>query len=163
MNALHPLPIVVYAASLALSVSYQQLRYSRLSCNQEDAREDFNIGCGILQELRQKWSSADAMAVLAKKISGALDKLPHTDILRLNQPTRKKGDGQLEGNLTSVIDQRPYDMSTTSSSHNFPTGSCLETMSVFAGMDDLSWMYLDVENPVCFDRFPEFDDLCSAW
>lgn len=162
MNTLCPLPIVVYAASLALSVSYQQLRYSRLSSDQEDAHKDFNAGCDILQKLRQKWRSADAMAALAKKISGALDMLPRLDILRLNRSTQEGGN-YMERNVALPDDHRSGNAPTIPSSHHLPAGYCSETMGLFAGMDDVSWMYLDAENPVSFDVFPEFDELCSTW
>ncbi|KAL4935879.1 hypothetical protein BDV06DRAFT_228406 [Aspergillus oleicola] len=65
LNSFYPFPIIVYATSLALSVSYQQLRYSRLPSDQEDARQGVNIACNVLQELRQTWASADAVASLA--------------------------------------------------------------------------------------------------
>ncbi|KAJ5862583.1 hypothetical protein N7455_006651 [Penicillium solitum] len=164
-NALHPFPIVVYATSLALSVSYQQLRYSRVFSDQEDARQDFNTGCEVLQELRRKWGSADAMAALANRISGAVDQLPCLDILRVNRSDRTKSDSHLAENLTSMIDQQPTDLSMADCSADSQTAmSRLETMNLFAGMDDVSWMYLDAENPVSFDSFPvEFEELYSVW
>ncbi|KGO51286.1 Transcription factor, fungi [Penicillium expansum] len=164
-DALHPFPIVVYATSLALSVSYQQLRYSRIFSDQEDARQDFNTGCEVLQELRRKWGSADAMAALANRISGAVDQLPCLDILRVHRSDRKKSDSNLAENLASMVDQQPPDLSTDDCSADSQTAmSCLETMNLFAGMDDVSWMYLDAENPVSFDSFPaEFDESYSVW
>ncbi|KAL2855959.1 hypothetical protein BJY01DRAFT_231395 [Aspergillus pseudoustus] len=74
LQALHPIPVIVYAASLALSVSYQQLRYSRLASHQEEAYSDFNTACDILQVLQRKWTSADGM----------LDKIPNLPFLRVN-------------------------------------------------------------------------------
>lgn len=148
-----------------MSVSYQQLRYSRVFSDQEDARQDFNTGCEVLQELRRKWGSADAMAALANRISGAVDQLPCLDILRVNRSDRTKSDSHLAENLTSMIDQQPTDLSMADCSADSQTAmSRLETMNLFAGMDDVSWMYLDAENPVSFDSFPvEFEELYSVW
>ncbi|PWY95413.1 hypothetical protein BO94DRAFT_620863 [Aspergillus sclerotioniger CBS 115572] len=139
LNALCPLPIVVYATSLALSVSYQQLRYSRLPSDQEDARADFTTACGILQELRRTWASADAMALLTQRISAALNELPSLDLLRV-------------GHVVHRADQPvpPEDPPLHVDAELPP----LEAMDLFSGMDDVSWMYLDAENPVNFDGFP---------
>ena len=71
---LHPLPILPYAISLALSVSYQHLRQSQFEHQQADARQDFRTACRILQNLRRTWCSADVMATLAKKLLDKLDR-----------------------------------------------------------------------------------------
>lgn len=164
LNALHPFPIVVYATSLALSVSYQQLRYSRLSSDQEDAHHDFNTGCEILKELRRKWCLADGMAILANKISGALNKLPSLGIVRLSLLDKARHERRLEKTLSSMEDKQPGELSAAGPVDSQMTLSQdLETMNLFAGMDNISWMYLDAENPVCFDGFPEFDDLYNIW
>ncbi|KAF2478844.1 fungal-specific transcription factor domain-containing protein [Neohortaea acidophila] len=75
-TALHPFPILPYAVSLALSVSYQHLRQSQLEHQQADAREDFRTCCALLSKLRRTWSSADIMATLAKKVLDQLDRAP---------------------------------------------------------------------------------------
>jgi hypothetical protein len=172
LNALHPFPIVVYATSLALSVSYQQLRYSRLSSDQEDARQDFQAGCDILQELRRKWGSADAMASLAHRISSALDQLPSLDMLRVSRSDQMEQVGSSTGNRgNGVVADGPVDQHSL----DLPPGHGpsdpqrphpgFETMDLFSDMDDISWMYLDAENPVNFDSFPfmSFDGPYSAW
>jgi hypothetical protein len=172
LNALHPFPIVVYATSLALSVSYQQLRYSRLSSDQEDARQDFHTGRDILQELRRKWGSADAMASLAHRISSALDQLPCLDMLRVSRSDQMERVGSFAGSRGAGIategpdDQQLVDLppdGRASDSQRIQPG--LETMDLFSGMDDVSWMYLDAENPVSFDSFPlmNFDGRYIAW
>lgn len=162
LNSLHPFPIVVYATSLALSVSYQQLRYSRLVSDQEDARQDFNTGCDILQVLRRKWGSADAMASLALRISTALDQVPNLRMLRVARPGLPEQDGnttgqQTAGNMVEEISRQP---SVHEPPADRPTADLQETqsyvdaMNLFSGMDDVSWMYLDAENPINFDNFP---------
>ncbi|PYI04452.1 hypothetical protein BO78DRAFT_320360 [Aspergillus sclerotiicarbonarius CBS 121057] len=167
LNALHPFPIVVYAASLALSVSYQQLRYSRLPSDQEDARQDFNAGCDILQELRRKWASADAMASLAHRISIALDQLPNLDVLWVHRPDRAERDNyppprrELGDNMEEADHQPSLDVQTLDRSPDLERAQpYLDTKDLFSGMDDVSWMYLDAENPVTFDNFPlaNFDE-----
>lgn len=105
------------------------------------------------------------MAALANRISGAVDQLPCLDILRVNRSDRAKSDSDLAENLTSMVDQQPTDLSMADCSADSQTAmSRLETMNLFAGMDDVSWMYLDAENPVSFDSFPvEFEELYSVW
>ncbi|KAE8150464.1 hypothetical protein BDV25DRAFT_172154 [Aspergillus avenaceus] len=156
LNALHPLPVIVYTASLALSVSYQQLRYSRLSSEQEDARNDFNSGCNILQELRRKWASADAMASLSHRISIVLDQLPSLDVLRINRSSTVERDNTLTGGQGAAEEVHSPSLADGPGrvSDVQATQPHLETMDLFSGMDDVSWMYLDAENPVSFDMFP---------
>ncbi|KAF2207783.1 hypothetical protein CERZMDRAFT_114966 [Cercospora zeae-maydis SCOH1-5] len=76
LQALLPLPILSYAISLAMSVSYQHLRQSQLQHQQEDARQDFKSCCQILQKLRRTWSAADVIATIAKKVLDQLEKAP---------------------------------------------------------------------------------------
>lgn len=102
LRTLHPFPIIVYAASLAVSVSYQQLRYSRLTTDQEQAQEDFSAACEILQVLRQKWESADVMASLAHRISVELNKVPSLDLLRVNRDNGLSA-GQGEAGRSRVV------------------------------------------------------------
>lgn len=170
LNALHPFPIVVYATSLALSVSYQQLRYSRLPSDQEDARQDFNTCCDILQEHRRKWGSADAMASLAHRISIALDQLPNLNILWVNRSGRAERDSHPPlrrglGDTTEEVDnQTSLETLTIDRSPDVERNqSYLDTMDLFSGMDDVSWMYLDAENPVNFNNLPlmDFDEPIS--
>lgn len=82
-KTLHPLPILPYAISLALSVSYQHLRQSQLEHQQADARQDFRTCCKILQNLRRTWCSADVMATLAKKVLDQLDRAPSLATFRI--------------------------------------------------------------------------------
>ncbi|KAH7160660.1 hypothetical protein EDB81DRAFT_322935 [Dactylonectria macrodidyma] len=169
LQSLHPLPVTVYATSLALSVSYQQLRYSRLSSDQEDARQDFSAACNILQSLRVNWSAADAIAALAHKISVELDKMPNLDLLRIDrsqltgrgskpsQQSMRTRPGSIAGQENDVV------LPGTDSSVSRQEGGLskilddLEKCDLFDGMDDISWMYLDAENPVSFECLPLLD------
>ncbi|PLB48650.1 hypothetical protein P170DRAFT_509417 [Aspergillus steynii IBT 23096] len=165
LNSLHPFPIIVYAASLALSVSYQQLRYSRLPSDQGDARQDFNTGCEILQELRRKWASADAMASLAYRISIALDQLPNLGVLWVNRSNRTERDSHPPsrrelGDTVEEVDHQPHSLDAQMMDRSQDverTHPELDTMNLFSGMDDVSWMYLDAEIPVNFDHLPLMD------
>ncbi len=154
LNALHPLPIVVYAVSLALSVSYQQLRYSRLAADQDDAHRDFNTACDILQTLRRKWEAADLMASLAHRISAALDKLPNLRLLHVDRP---RGSIERHGATAGQCNDREPSWhldAAAMSGAQLETQHDMEAMDLFVGMDDISWMYLDAENPISFDSFP---------
>lgn len=167
LNSLLPFPIAVYATSLALSISYQQLRYSRISSDQEIARHDFNAACDILQELRLKWASADAMASLAYRIAHALGQVSSLNMVRIHHPAPTENDGgENHGHFERTHDETngfPEDINPDLPMNDQPLGNTRdleaiqnyqETMDLFSGMDDISWMYLDAENPITFDSVP---------
>ncbi|KAI5459471.1 hypothetical protein BGZ63DRAFT_360808 [Mariannaea sp. PMI_226] len=160
LNSLCALPIVVYAPSLAISVFYQHLRYSRLPNDQEDARHDFNMGCNILQQLRQRWQAADPMAYLALRISTTLDTLPSLEVLRVD---RSEMVSREEVGSEQASDERPTfggDLITRPPAI-LGTLPDSQTMELLDGMNDVSWMYLDVLNPVSLESFPLVD--YSIW
>lgn len=172
LQTLHPIPIAIYATSLALSVSYQQLRYSRLPSDQEDARQDFNDACSILQNLRVNWPAADAMASLAQKISVELDKIPSLDLLRIDRShvsdrvarSDRQGIRTRRGSIVENENENEAIMTGCEPSKDRQESLMnvfdnLETLNLFGGMDDISWMYLDGENPVNFENllFPDFN------
>ncbi|KAH8421997.1 Transcription factor [Colletotrichum scovillei] len=166
LNALHPFPTIVYAVSLALSVSYQQLRYSRLEAEREDARDDFDTACGVLQILRQKWASADIVAALSRRLSTGLAELSSLEFIHLNRV-------QSHGGFANVAQQQQHDMgnetlgsesrtTTQQDQHgvvNLGTNhsttvywASTPTMSDLCNdMDDMSWAYLEIGNPINFD------------
>jgi hypothetical protein len=63
---LPPLPIVPYAASLAMSVAYRHFRQSKLQTHKNRGKEDLKTCCTLLDRLRTSWWSAGAMADLGK-------------------------------------------------------------------------------------------------
>ena len=64
---LPPLPLLPYAASLALTVAYRQLRDRSTSTNLEQVKRNLEIRCSLLESLSKRWWSADAMAKLGRK------------------------------------------------------------------------------------------------
>lgn len=173
---LHPLPVVVHAASLALSVFYQYLRYSRLSIEQEEARQDFNTACGILRALQRKWSAADAMASLAQRVSDQLDKVPNVAVLQVDREAINGGQNRdIGGQNRDIGGQIPQALgpstneTTTAGLVSNPDATDDQNggqqvftwqpdgFDLFGGMDDMSWMYLDPQNPIMFDRLPITD------
>lgn len=164
INALHPFPVIVYAVSLALSVSFQQLRYSRIPSDQEDARQDFQACCDIMQELRRKWECADAMGSLAQKISHAIDHSPLLDRFRASQTHQVgKADG-FTGDFGHSGNGSPTDRPggqrpelLQSNDHSVNSQMILpgfEGMDLFPIVDDFSWINMDLDNPVSSDDFP---------
>lgn len=169
LNALHPFPTVVYAVSLALSVSYQQLRFSRLPSEREDAHEDFDAACGILQILRQKWASADVVAALSRRISTGLATLCNLDVLhvsrgRINcesanvaQYRRQQGpEARTDEHANIAVTQQQLHDEVDSDTNQSaacrePWGPVPAMFDIFSDMDDMSWAYLEVGNPVGFD------------
>ena len=71
---LHPLPLVPYGISLALSVAYKHMRRSQLPHQQEQANLDFKRCCKTLETFKRAWWSADIMATLAHKVLGEIEK-----------------------------------------------------------------------------------------
>lgn len=168
LDGLHPFPVVVYATSLALSVSYQQLRYSRLSSDQEVAQQDFNTGCDILRKLRGKWASADVMASLAHRISTALYQLPSLDTLRVgrsNCTERQENPIQGHESTTEGDDQSFGYQPLVHHPPEHPRAEPHETMDLLSSMDNISWMFLDAENPINFDNFllENLDEPYDLW
>ena len=82
---LHPLPLLPYAVSLALSVSYQFLRQAQMMHQQIDARRDFRSCVCILQNLRRTWSTADLMTTLGKKVLDELESAPDLASFRIRR------------------------------------------------------------------------------
>lgn len=58
---LPPLPIVPYAISLSMSVSYQQLRQGDSNITFDQAKGNLTSCCSFLDELSAYWDSASAM------------------------------------------------------------------------------------------------------
>ncbi|KAJ5953389.1 hypothetical protein N7454_000285 [Penicillium verhagenii] len=64
---LPPLPIVPYAIALSMSVSYRQLRSSKLITHFNRAKASLEACCCLLEDISPRWSSAEAMARLGQK------------------------------------------------------------------------------------------------
>ncbi|KAI0550369.1 hypothetical protein F4679DRAFT_543065 [Xylaria curta] len=168
LASLHPIPVVVYAASLALSVSYQQFRYSKLFMEQEEGYQDFATACDILRVLQQKWSAADAMASLSHRVLLELEKLPSLDMARVTSteaetapPTRTYPSGRtLALPAAEVLNpdmQSPRRGNMPVHQHDESHLAVPQDFDILGGMDDLSWMYLDAANPLSFDTLSFMD------
>ncbi|KAL4939641.1 hypothetical protein BDV06DRAFT_33219 [Aspergillus oleicola] len=70
---LPPLPIVPYAVSLSMGVSYQQFRSSKLITHFDRAKASLESCCDLLQSLGTYWYSAEAMARLGRKALCQID------------------------------------------------------------------------------------------
>ncbi|KAJ9300087.1 transcriptional regulator family: Fungal Specific TF [Paecilomyces variotii] len=64
---LPPLPIVPYAISLSMSVSYQQLRQGDFDISFDRAKSNMEFCCSFLEELSMYWDSANAMFRLGRR------------------------------------------------------------------------------------------------
>jgi hypothetical protein len=181
LASLHALPILPYAISLALSVSYQRLRQDQLRHQQEDAREDFEACCTILHELRRTFSSSDAMATLAQKVTDELRRAPNLSHFRIHRPSkdqrvlagfanacRDEGEPVINGQKNSDVEPLPTnDRNSTRGEMAEPSneadaaalaqldaGQCL-----FEGIDDIFGTYLDPNYPVNLEDLSFLDDL----
>lgn len=66
-QGLPPLPIVPYALSLSMGVSYQHFRSSKLITHFDRAKTSLEACCTLLEVLGVYWYSAEAMARLGRK------------------------------------------------------------------------------------------------
>ena len=168
-KSLHPLPILPYAISLALSVSYQHLRQAQLMHQQEDAREDFATCCEVLQKLRRTWSAADVIATIARKVLEELNKATDLSSFRVNRFSGgPSSPGICTASLTkphTIIDTRSEAGTAEGSvnGHN-PAGSVNNDAQtpdwngLFEGMDDIFGTFMDPNYPVNLDDFSFIED-----
>ena len=177
---LHPLPILPYAISLALSVSYQHLRQSQFEHQQADARQDFRTACAILQNLRRTWSSADVMAQLAKKVLEQLDKSQDLASFRIPRnrmyhhkeeddlippPTacnhgagamQTMPDTEANVNLDDTNQQTDAIAAVPAVNDQQPMG---DGFDLFDNMDDVFGTFMDPNYPLNLDDFSWIDNL----
>jgi hypothetical protein len=181
LASLHALPILPYAISLALSVSYQRLRQDQLRHQQEDAREDFEACCTILHELRRTFSSSDAMATLAQKVTDELRRAPNLSHFRIHRPSkdqrvlagfanacRDEGEPVINGQKNSDVEPLPTnDRNSTRGEMAEPSNEAdaaalaqLDAgQGLFEGIDDIFGTYLDPNYPVNLEDLSFLDDL----
>lgn len=185
-TTLHPLPILPYAISLAMSVSYQHLRQSQLEHQQADARNDFRCCCRVLQNLRRTWCSADVMAGLAKKVLDEMDRAPDLASFRIRRV--KGGSGgmvyppagelvppvsachhgpgvlkapELEG-VASVARQANGGESGVDSGPAVNGAGGVDGLNLFDNMDDVFGTFMDPNYPLNLDDMSFVDDL-TPW
>jgi hypothetical protein len=181
LGSLHALPILPYAISLALSVSYQRLRQDQLRHQQEDAREDFEACCTILHDLRQTFSSSDAMATLAQKVTDELRRAPNLSHFRIHRPSkdqrvlagfasacRDHGEPVIEGQRNTDTEPLPTtarnlllrDMAEPSNEADaVATAQLDDGQGLFEGIDDIFGTYLDPNYPVNLEDLSFLDNL----
>lgn len=180
LPTLHAIPMLPYAISLALSVSYQHLRQDQLVQQQEDARDDFEACYVILRELKKTWSSADAMSTLSEKVVEELKRIPSITSFRIKRPAND--DRKLEG-FTSACKQdgEPVGFAHTSDAARplpttdrnmlvqdmqqlyTPAGTDKDGSGLFEGIDDIFGTYLDPNYPVNLDFLDGIDNLDGEW
>ena len=179
--SLHALPLLPYAISLALSVSYQHLRQDQLRHQQEDGRADLEACCSILHELRCTWSCVDLIATLGQKVLDELKTAPDLSAFRIQRPN--KGQRMLAGFATACRDhdelvvngqrnaEPPEPLPNTSRNllmRDMNENSATANMSLlaqdnntggmFEGMDDIFGTFLDPNYPVNLDDLGSFLD-----
>lgn len=181
LATLHALPILPYAISLALSVSYQRLRQDQLRHLQEDARMDFEACCVILHDLRQTYSSSDAMATLAQKVTDELRRAPNLSPFRIQRPSkdqrmlagfasacRDHGEPVIDGQHNADVDPLPTtsrnllrrDMAEPANEADAGSLTQLDVgQELFEGIDDIFGTYLDPNYPVNLEDLSFLDDL----
>lgn len=178
-QTLHPLPLLPYAISVALSVSYHHLRQSQFEHQQADARNDFRTACKVLQSLRRTWSSADVMATLAKKVLDQLDRAPDLASFRIRRNQRNVPKGEVDfippptachhgiGAAALPTDQDALNaedvvqtadtvapMVNTAEQQMLPDG-----INLFDNMDDVFGTFMDPNYPLNLDDMSFIDEI----
>lgn len=180
---LHPLPILPYAVSLALSVSYQFLRQAQMTHQQVDARRDFRSCVSVLQKLRKTWSSADLMTTLGKKVLNELESaedlasfrirrakhLPKDDKDLIPPPTAcihgvgaHTGDGGEHGLVEEQRQITNGESNDVNAMQQFPTVAPPAQdggINLFDNMDDVFGTFMDPNYPLNLDDLSFVDDL----
>jgi len=176
---LHPFPLLPYAISLALSVSYQFLRQSQMMHQQIDARRDFRTCVCVLQNLRRTWSSADVMTTLAKKVLDELERAPDLASFRIRRNKHSETDekdlippptachhgvgavhtlvgsnGETPGQQSEVADAVAEVTAET-----LPAVQQYGGMDLFDNMDDVFGTFMDPNYPMNLDDLSFVDDL----
>ncbi|KAK3698386.1 hypothetical protein LTR37_016956 [Vermiconidia calcicola] len=174
---LHPLPVLPYSVSLALSVSYQHLRQSQMEHQQADARQDFRACVKILQNLRRTWSSADVMTTLAKKVLDELDRAHDLASFRIRRTERsgQKDDMDLlppptachhgVGAAQTLPDE--HGTTTADARNDAALGAAAvayqtpmqDGVNLFDNMDDVFGTFMDPNYPLNLDDISFVDEL----
>lgn len=111
-QGLPPLPIVPYALSLSMGVSYQQFRSSKLITHFDRAKNSLEACCTLLEGLGVYWYSAEAMARLGRKA------LHHIEGLKADRQAASDGTPTTAVNYSVSVS----DPSATLSSYPYITG-----------------------------------------
>lgn len=167
---LPPFPIVPYAITLSMGVSYRQLRSSKLVTHFDRAKASLEACCSLLEDLNPQWYSAEAMARLGRKALHQIDyehqRHPASG-LSVSQPTT--GEARAGSIATEIsngnVNEGPSHRGTETESVMAPMGSgpelpmespsaamgALDTsMNGFADIDTLFGDFLDLSLPTNF-------------
>lgn len=119
-------PFVPYAISLSLSVSYREMRRSKIPMLRARARIAFEANCLILKELGEKFSSAAVMADMGNMTLEEVDRAYSrvTDESRRRQSIGLAGPVTGKSEVTKIIDLR-LGFSQQSNSINTPKNHCI--------------------------------------
>lgn len=156
-DRLPPHPIVPYAISLSMGVSYRQLRSSKLITHFDRAKASLEACCSLLEDLSSQWYSAEAMARLGRKALQQVDhehqrhpgserSLPHS--VSGTAPTASVSVELVDANAASnqrETDGLPSIPPEADSMEDFDT-----TLHGFADIDTLFGEFLDLSLPTNF-------------
>ncbi|RAH45969.1 transcription factor domain-containing protein [Aspergillus brunneoviolaceus CBS 621.78] len=145
-GSLPPLPIIPYAITLSMGVSYQQFRSSKLIIHLNRARAGLEASCVLLERVSAYWSTAEAMARLGRKALHQID---------VSNPKYQLHDHENEQSLDLPSVCTPRSLGKTMP----PTPNALEVQNIsstdpecgrFADIDFLFGEFLDLSLPTNF-------------
>lgn len=169
VRSLHSLPILPYAISLALSVSYQGIRQAHLVHQKEEAFEEFKTGCGSLLELGRAWASLDVMISITQKLLHEPARLTHS----LSTSQNCSGNGAITHVNSYENFERAYTRKELAGEQGLPSVGCescqlqrcgnaseskvrysssqAEKENLFESIDDMFGSILDPSGRITFD------------
>ncbi|KNG85528.1 fungal specific transcription factor [Aspergillus nomiae NRRL 13137] len=101
------IPIVPYALTLSMGVSYQQFRSSKLITHSDRAKASLEACCTLLEALGISWCSAEAMARLGRKALHQIDGLNLGSHKPSQASTQPPAPGNMLINSTSAQSAEP--------------------------------------------------------
>ncbi|KAL3457731.1 hypothetical protein BJX64DRAFT_244307 [Aspergillus heterothallicus] len=159
---LSPLPVVPYAVSLSMGVSYQQFRNSKLITHFDRAKNSLEACCTVLEDLSTSWYSAEAMARLGRKalrqIEGsAFDNGIDCSDPQLNVAANNSHDNSTSGDakqeITLLKPPACYNGAVFPSEHRQLPSSMLENPVSLASREENA----DLQGSVAADGFANID------
>jgi hypothetical protein len=159
LDNMHPLPVVSYAVSLAMSVVYRELRSNTVHSEQVKAAKRLQEACIILEKLEPFFSTSRFMIKIAKQLLETIRKA------NKSVPTEDPASNEIANGETiqKILEQQNLSTTMDQGSLVFNDDQ-MDTLSPLFQFDaDLSWDMFDSAfgtnmNPSLPTNFDSFED-----
>ncbi|PWY80828.1 hypothetical protein BO94DRAFT_587572 [Aspergillus sclerotioniger CBS 115572] len=151
IHDLPPLPIVPYALSLSMGVSYQQYRSSNLITHLSRSKADLEARCSLLEILSPYWYSADKMAQLGRKAVNQIHERPDNQpgLTMTGNTTQPPVGMSGHGNRITWVNSTSIDSTREHSANAESSHNELQDLALdgFADIDVIFGDFLDLSLP----------------